>query len=360
MQRIPIVINISPEKYDVVLADSVLGRIEDIFRFEQFSKVAVLTDTTIEQFILPPLLTVLPHNSKIITINPGEQAKSLETAMTIWNQMMSFGMDRKSLLINLGGGVITDLGAFVASTYMRGIQFIQIPTTLLAQVDASVGGKTGVNFGGIKNIIGTFNQPNLVIVDVSTLQSLPDREFISGFAEILKHGLIHDIEYFHFASVKKPREYTPREMMNIIEKSVKIKADIISGDIKELTGSRKLLNFGHTIGHAIEATLMDLNTPILHGEAISLGMLAEAQLSELRGSITTAETTEIKNSFIKAGLPVMLPKISIETVIQKMKFDKKNENGIIKFTLLQKMGQALADCEVSDEQIQTALSYLSE
>ncbi len=358
MQRIPIQINSAPEKYDVVLADSVLNRIEDVFQFSPFSKVVVLTDTTLEKIVLPQLQPVLPKDTTIITVQPGEHAKSVETAMTIWNQMLACGMDRKSLLINVGGGVITDLGAFVASTYMRGIAFVQIPTTLLAQVDASVGGKTGVNFGGVKNIIGTFNQPYSVIIDVATLKTLSDREFSSGFAEILKHGLIRDIEYFKFVSIKKPRDFTPQELINIIEKSVKIKADIISGDIKELTGSRKLLNFGHTIGHAIESTLLELNTPILHGEAVSLGMLAEAKLSELRGSISASETEEIKASLVKAGLPVSLPNISIETIMQKMKFDKKNEKGIIKFTLLQKMGQALADCEVSEENIQAAFGYL--
>ncbi len=359
MQRIPIHINSAPEKYDVVLADSVLNRIGDVFQFSPFSKVAVLTDTTLEQTILPQLQQVLPKDARIITVQPGEQAKSVETAMSIWNQMLTFGMDRKSLLINLGGGVITDLGAFVASTYMRGVSFVQIPTTLLAQVDASVGGKTGVNFGGVKNIIGTFNQPYLVLVDIATLKTLPDREFASGFAEIIKHGLIRDVEYFTFVTLKKPREFTSPELISIIEKSVQIKADIISGDIKELTGSRKLLNFGHTIGHAIESTLLELNTPILHGEAVSLGMLAEAKLSELRGSITPADTEQIKACLIKAGLPAALPNISFETILQKMKFDKKNEHGIIKFTLLQKKGQAIADCEVSEEHIKAALAYIT-
>lgn len=359
MIRTTITIATAPKKYDVIIADSVLNRLEDALQFTGYTKVAVLTDTTLQEKILPIFSPQLPQPSRIITIAPGEQSKSIETAMSIWRQMMEFGMDRKSLLINLGGGVITDLGGFVASTYMRGIPFIQIPTTLLAQVDASVGGKTGINFAGVKNTIGTFQQPIKVIIDVSTLKALPDREFVSGFAEILKHGLIKDIEYFRFSSIKKPRELSSQELMNIIEKSVKIKADIVAGDVEETGGARKLLNFGHTIGHAIEAALLDLNTPILHGEAISLGMVAEAKLAELKGLLKPAETIEIRDTLAKMGLPISLQTISAVTITQKMKFDKKNESGVVKFTLLKAMGDGIADVEANDDLVQQALQFIT-
>lgn len=359
MIRVPVNLVHPVEKYDVVIADGLLGRIGDVIRMEHYSKVVIITDLTLETQLIPILKPVLPADTKIISIAPGEQAKSLETAMSIWSQLLSYGVDRKSLIINLGGGVITDLGGFVSSLFMRGVDFIQIPTTLLSQVDASVGGKTGVNFGGAKNLIGTFTQPQLVLIDITTLKTLPDREFISGFAEILKHGLIKDPDYFQFASLKKPREYSSPELMNIIEKSVRIKAEIVQGDIRETTGSRKLLNFGHTIGHAIEATLMDLNTPILHGEAVSLGVMAEAKISELQGRLTGDTTQIIYNALKKAELPVSFPTISSQSVMQKMQYDKKNEGGITKFTLLNKIGEAVADCEVSDEHIQLALQFIT-
>jgi 3-dehydroquinate synthase len=359
MIRVPVNVVHPVEKYDVVIADNVLGRLTDVLRLDNYSKVVVLTDLTIEAQLFPILKPSLPPESRIISIAPGEQSKSLETAMSIWSQMMAFKIDRKSLVINLGGGVITDLGGFVASLYMRGIDFIQIPTTLLAQVDASVGGKTGVNFGGVKNIIGSFTQPKLVLVDISTLKTLPDREFNSGFAEILKHGLIKDPDYFQFVSLKKPREFSIPELMNIIEKSVRIKADIVQGDVKETMGTRKLLNFGHTIGHAIEATLIDLNTPILHGEAISLGMMAEAKISELMGNLNGNDTQAIYDALKKASLPVSFPTISSQSIVQKMMFDKKNEGGVTKFTLLKRVGEAIADCEVSEQHIQLALQYIT-
>lgn len=360
MIRIPVEISNSIEKYEVVIANDVIGRLEDVITLSQYTKIVVITDTVIAEKVTVRMLPSLPKETKVIAVSPGEISKTIDTATHIWNQMIEFGMDRKSLVINVGGGVVTDLGGFVASLYMRGIDFIQIPTTLLAQVDASVGGKTGINMKNVKNSIGTFSQPKIVIIDIKTLETLPDREFISGFAEILKHGLIHDAEYFQFCSIKKPREYTMQEIMNIVERSVKIKADIVAGDVRETGISRKQLNFGHTIGHAIEALLLEANTPILHGEAISLGMMAESVLSELQGTLTSQDTLTIQNALVNAGLPVTIKALNNDAVIQKMKFDKKNEGGVIQFTLLRKIGEAITNVIATPEQIEFALRKISQ
>lgn len=357
MIKIPILIPNQSEQYQITVADGLLARLSELFRFDAYSQVAVLTDTTIEANLLAMLRPSLPANALIISVAPGEQTKSIEGAATVWKQLLDHSFDRKSVLINFGGGVVGDLGGFIASTFMRGMDYINIPTTLLAQVDASVGGKTGVNFLGVKNIIGTFSQPKHVIIDIQTLATLPEREYISGFAEVLKHGLIHDEEYFRFATLKKPRDFTPQELMHIIERSVQIKAEIVTPDIHETTGRRKLLNFGHTFGHALEAIMLQLNTPILHGEAVALGMVVEAKLSELAGFITAADVERIRTVILQAGLPVVLSALQPATLMEKISHDKKNEYGKVKWTLLKRIGEAVADCEVSDIQINQAIEF---
>jgi 3-dehydroquinate synthase len=276
----------------------------------------------------------------VIAVSSGEQAKQIETVQSIWKALHKNGCDRKSLLINLGGGAICDVGGFAASTFMRGIDFMNIPTTLLAQVDASMGGKTGIDFEGVKNLVGTFSRPIKTIIDVDLLKTLPAREFIAGFAEIIKHGLIADVEYFRMVTSKHPLQFTRSEMIKIIARSREIKSAIVTSDPKE-KGARKLLNFGHTVGHAIESLSLDTERPLLHGEAVAIGMVAEAEISESVGYICSADVELIRRVIEHAGLPTSVRNFSTKDIERKMRSDKKNEGGVINFTLLKKIGKAV-------------------
>ena len=229
---------------------------------------------------------------------------------------------------------------------MRGIDFIQIPTTLLSQVDASVGGKTGVNFLGFKNLIGTFSQPKAVIIDINTLSSLPKREYISGFGEIIKHAIILDKEYFKFVISKKTLDFTKDDLVKIIEKSCLLKASVIEKDEKE-KDYRKILNFGHTIGHAIESLSQETKSPLLHGEAISIGMAKESYLANLAGLLSSTDYKIVYNSLQKAELPINYPKnIQTEKIYDKIIKDKKNQKGKILWTLIKEIGDPIIDQEI--------------
>lgn len=280
----------------------------------------------------------------------GEKAKDISYLTELWKSMIDAKLDRKALILNLGGGVIGDIGGFAASTYMRGIDFINIPTTLLAQVDESVGGKTMIDLQGIKNIVGTFYQPAAVIIDVNTLQTLPEKQLLSGFAEIIKHGLINDSNYFELVTKKIPQNFSGEEMTEIIKKSCVIKAGIVQNDEKE-EGQRKLLNFGHTVGHAIEALSLDTHEPLLHGEAISIGMVKEAELAVNLGLLTQKEALYITGKLSDTGLPTELPKMKPTDILDRMKLDKKNARGEINFTLISGIGKGIINQVIAEDTI---------
>lgn len=334
-----------------------IGLIKDInllVDFSRYTKAVIVTDKNIPTSLVQNLKTTLSIETSIVMLDTGEQQKDLENIQKVWRTLQNFGCDRKSLVINIGGGVIGDIGGFAAATFMRGIDFLQIPTTLLAQADASIGGKVGINFLGIKNLIGSFQQPIAVIIDIDTLSTLPKREFVSGFGEIIKHGVITDKEYFQFVTSKKPQEFSQEELVAIIKRSCQIKTDIVSRDEKE-NGLRKLLNFGHTIGHAIESLSQDTNHPLLHGEAVSIGMVAEGQISKLLGLFSEEEYAILEQSIIQAGLPTKASRINANEVMGKIKSDKKNENGKINWTLLQGIGKAIYNQEVDDAIVRKVL-----
>jgi len=338
-------------KYQVYIGSGLLGNIYSIIDTNGFSKIIVITDDKIPSNYLSEF--------EKISISSGEENKTIETVKEIWEQMLKLGCDRKTLVINLGGGVIGDIGGFAASCYMRGVKFLQIPTTLLSAVDASVGGKVGIDFSGIKNLIGSFNQPIGVIVDIETFNSLPDREFISGFGEIIKHGLIADPDYFKFVTSKKPREFSQDELIEIIKKSCEIKAAIISGDEKE-SGSRKLLNFGHTIGHALESASLQSQKPLLHGEAVAIGSIAEAKISFDLGLIEDKELSIIQQALEAAGLPVSFKVEDIDKIMELISKDKKSQSGKISWTLLNSIGSAVIDNQVEKNIVLSSLEYISD
>lgn len=345
--------NVTVKDSNIFIGSGLLKDISSLVDFTRFTKVLIVADSNVPKSLVSKLESVIPVENRIVSINSGEQHKNLVTVQKIWEALVNFECDRKSLVINIGGGVIGDIGGFAAATFMRGIDFLQIPTTLLAQVDASIGGKVGVNSQGIKNLVGSFQQPIAVIIDVDTLVSLPGREFISGFAEIIKHGVVADKEYFQFVLSKKPQEFSQTELIEIIERSCRIKADIVAKDEKE-GGSRKLLNFGHTIGHAVEAISQESNKPLLHGEAISIGMIAEGKLSRLLGLLSDDEYNILEQSLIKAGLPTSLG-LPIDEVLKKIKSDKKNIKGETKFTLLEGIGKGVINQTIDESIIRKVL-----
>ena len=363
MKTLELTINKNQTSYPIVIGTNLLEKIQEVFDLEKYSQMFVITDAHVAGHFLKKL----PQYTANIILPAGEQKKTIETVQKIWMAMNEAKLDRKALVINLGGGMVGDIGGFAASTYMRGVDFIQIPTTLLAQIDSSVGGKTGINFGGIKNLIGTFNQPVGVLIDTQTLQSLPKREFVSGFAEMIKHGLISDKDYFENVISKKPEEFSQEELVELITRSCAIKKQIVENDETE-SGSRKLLNFGHTIGHAIEALSLETDNSLLHGEAVSIGMVAEAKISQLRNMISERELQAIKNALNETGLPTSLRREALPdgrqesqiNIFKKMHSDKKNEKGVINFTLLSSIGKAVINQnDISEEIINQALKYVT-
>jgi len=320
----------------------------------KYSNIFILTDENTHKHCFPYLTYTLSglEKANIIEIPSGEENKTIEMTAQIWSTLTELGADRKSLMINLGGGVIGDMGGFVASTYMRGIDFIQMPTTLLSQVDSSVGGKLGIDFEGYKNHIGLFSTPKAVFIDSTFLETLDQRNLKSGLAEMLKHGLIADSK--HWLKLAMMKSLSKKSVEKYIATSIKIKNDIVKRDFKE-SGLRKVLNFGHTIGHAIESIFLEKENPFLHGEAVAIGMAVETCLSRNIG-LMADEVEEIltvlkKNfSFIE-----ITPEIESE-ILELIKLDKKNTNGNLSFTLLSAIGKVEFDCEISEHQIREAIT----
>lgn len=345
------------KEYPIFIGNHLMEKIASLYDFSNYSRVFIVTDQNIKPLFLKTLMVAVSINATFFTLTPGEKEKHVGNIQKIWKAMHEAQCDRKSLVINLGGGVVGDMGGFAASTYMRGIDFLNIPTTLLAQVDASVGGKTGIDFSGIKNLVGTFDQPKAIIVDVQTMATLPKREFLSGFAEIIKHGLIKDRRYFAKVTSKHPLEFNQNELLDIIKRSCEIKAEIVESDETE-NGQRKLLNFGHTIGHAIEALSLETNRPLLHGEAISVGMVAAAKISQRIGFLSNADVEIIQQSLQNADLPIRITGIATDTILKKIKSDKKNEKGKINLTLLQSIGKGVYNQNISEAEIIKAIKYI--
>ena len=274
----------------------------------------------------------------------------------IYRFLINEKFDRKDLLIALGGGVVGDITGFAAATYLRGIDFIQIPTTLLAQADSSIGGKTGVDFDGFKNMVGAFYMPKLVYMNVSTLKTLDDRQFYSGFAEVMKHGLIKDSLFYEWL-LENMYEICDREldtMLEMVERSCKIKKLVVENDPVE-KGDRALLNFGHTIGHAIEKYK---NFSLTHGECVALGSIAAAFISWKHNWLSMEEYYEIRDMFVPFNLPISIEDIDPQEILKLTKSDKKVEGDNIKFILLKKAGKAVIDKMVTDEDILNAISEI--
>ncbi|MCE7917105.1 MAG: 3-dehydroquinate synthase, partial [Nitrosomonas sp. PRO5] len=322
--------------YSIHIGQGLLSRMDLLLPHLPGKKAAIVTNTTIAPLYLEKLRSALAEHhveTFAIILPDGEQYKNWETLNLIFDALLEHRCERRTPLIALGGGVVGDLTGFAAATYLRGVPFIQIPTTLLAQVDSSVGGKTGINHPLGKNMIGAFYQPQLVLTDSATLTTLPDRELRAGIAEIIKYGLIHDADFFDWLEhhMKRLLARESDAVNYAIRRSCEIKAEIVSLDERE-SGLRALLNLGHTFGHAIENAMG--YGAWLHGEAVAAGTLMAADLSRRLQRITSQEVDRIRHLFENAGLPVKGPRISPERYLESMQLDKKVKEGAIRFILL--------------------------
>ncbi|WP_298224809.1 3-dehydroquinate synthase [Flavobacterium sp.] len=324
----------------------------------KYSSIFVLVDSQSDEYCLPNFLPYIATEIpiEIVAFESGESSKNIETCVQIWNVLTELGADRKSVIINLGGGVVTDLGGFVASTFKRGIDFIHVPTTLLAMVDASVGGKNGVDLGSLKNQIGVINVPKMVVVDSAYLETLPQNEMRSGLAEMLKHGLIFDKNYWEqFLDLK---QLNTDDLDALIFRSIEIKNEIVMQDPTE-NGIRKALNFGHTLGHAIESYFLESEhkKTLLHGEAIAVGMILESYLSWHKGWISEADFTQIKNTISGIFDNVIFEDRDIDPILNLLIHDKKNEYGTIQFALIEAIGKIKINQTAEKEMIMDAFSF---
>ncbi|MBK9793956.1 MAG: 3-dehydroquinate synthase [Sphingobacteriales bacterium] len=343
---------ISLNDYEIIFDDS-LESVKDFMSAANYSSVFVLVDENTKLHCLPVLDKVISSYT-VIETKSGETNKNLSTCESIWQQLIENNADRKTLFVNLGGGVIGDMGGFAASCYKRGVDFINIPTTLLSQVDSSIGGKLGIDFKYGKNLIGLFRNPEAVFISPVFFKTLPQRQFINGWAEIFKHGLIQDQDQWQ---QYKEIDVLHTDMNDIVFHSLQIKKAVVEADPFE-KGLRKILNFGHTIGHAIEAySLENEKDSLLHGEAIAIGMICEAYLSVKKSGLTESELEEIKTVLLKHFPKHDITAFDTEKLLSIMSIDKKNEGDTILAALLPEIGRCEYDIVLTKEDVKESLTF---
>lgn len=343
---------INASGYNVYFNDDCYTWLYDNIRPETYSVVFIIADANTAEHCLPLFIQQLETDVliEIIEIEAGEANKTIDTCIQVWHALAELGGDRKSLIINLGGGMVTDLGGFIASTFKRGIDFINVPTSLLAMVDAAIGGKTGVDLGVLKNQVGVINNPVAILIDTAYLATLPARELRSGFAEMLKHGLIYSKEYWE--EVVSITNLHNDDLDSAVKQSVYIKNTIVKQDPFE-KDIRKKLNFGHTLGHAIESFFLENENrgTLLHGEAIAIGMILESYISMEMGMLTEGDYHQIKNVMLAIFEKVNFTNQDITAISGILIHDKKNEFGKVKFVLLNDIGSAVINQPVENSLI---------
>ena len=347
-------------KQDVIIADNLERCLDEAIGKAEHDRLFILTDTTTKQLCWPVVQDyAIMKDAIMITIQPTDEAKTLETLATVWTSLQKGGATRHSLMVNLGGGMVTDLGGFAASTFKRGMAYINIPTTLLSQVDASVGGKTGINFGGLKNEIGVFNCASSVILSSTFLRTLDTENMLSGYAEMLKHGLLSSKENWAELLTFDITAPDYATLQNLVAKSVAIKEQIVKEDPTE-KGIRKALNLGHTAGHAIESLALKEGRTILHGYAVAWGLLMELYLSARKCGFPAKEMHQME-AYIKEHYGKFLYECKhYETLYNFMSHDKKNQGGNINFTLLGGIGDIRINQTASQDEIEEMLDYYRE
>lgn len=351
--------SIVTSSYSVHFNNNAYEALNSYLASKSYSSFFIIVDENTYEFCLPQFMSAIEgdYHFEVLEIESGEINKNIATCMNLWEALSDLDADRKSLIINLGGGVVTDLGGFVASTFKRGVDFINVSTTLLAMVDASVGGKTGVDLGALKNQIGVIHQPEMVLVVTSFLKTLEERQLQSGYAEMLKHGLIQDKAYWE--TLKSVSTFDGLD--NMIHTSVNIKNRVVVEDPTE-RGIRKILNFGHTLGHAIESYFLvsKAHQTLLHGESIAIGMILEAFLSYKLSGLSEDEMNDIKSTFLGRYEKITFTDEDIYNILSLLKFDKKNSHGKINFVLLEQIGMPIIDVQIPPNLYQEAFAYYKE
>jgi 3-dehydroquinate synthase len=341
--------------YPIAVGIGALKYLTELCAAHGWTKAHGVVDSKLEhvwESLVKPLITV-PASASILSATEGQ--KTMTTASQLVSNFMRESLDRRSVIINLGGGLIGDIGGFAASIFMRGINFVQIPTTLLAQVDASVGGKVGANVDGIKNIVGSFAQPSAVIADSSLLESLPERELRSGYAEVIKHAVITDESLFNELKDNISRYQEPEYLAALVERNVRIKSRIVTLDPFE-QGLRQILNAGHTVGHAIESVASDSKQPLLHGECVAIGLVVESQIATTLGIISDSKAAQIEELISAYQLPTRIPtNLDIERMITAVAHDKKNRGGTIVCALPSSIGSCSHSVPIEPELLRTVL-----
>ncbi|QGJ68460.1 3-dehydroquinate synthase [Planctomycetales bacterium 10988] len=359
-QTLPV--ELADRSYPIVIGTQIFAEVGEIFAqaCPEAGHVVVMTDENLEETLGYKLCESLAENDlsiDLLVIPAGEASKCVELYGSLLEQMADLGADRKTVMIALGGGVIGDLAGFVAASYTRGIPFVQIPTSLLAQVDSSVGGKVGINLPQAKNMVGAFWQPKAVIIDTEVLNSLPEREYRAGLAEVVKYGVILDEEFFAYleSHLDEIQQREAHVLQHIIRRSCELKADVVREDERETTGLRAILNYGHTFGHAFER-LADYED-LVHGEAVSIGMILASRYAERRGMID-AEVTKRQYQLLAAiGLPTKPPSFDPSAILKVMQKDKKNELGSLRLILPTRLGHVELVKDVAQEDL---LNFLEE
>lgn len=352
-------VDLGNNSYNIHFTDSFLQLAEALSGIDAPKKLLVVTDTNVAPLYGDEVMTLLRksgYDAALHEIPAGEKNKGMSEILRICESCMKHSLDRKSMILALGGGVVGDMSGFAASIYMRGIDFVQIPTTLLSQSDSSVGGKTGVDFNGAKNILGAFHQPRLVYINVSTLRTLPETEFISGMGEVIKHGIIRDYDFYTFIknNAELIKSLNSDTLIEMAKRNCSIKADVVEQDERE-NGLRAILNFGHTIGHAVESSL---DFTMTHGECVGLGMCAASSIAYERGMISIKTLNDIENTLSSYGFKTRTSLPDTSEIYALMQQDKKKANGKLKFVLPEGIGRVCIVTDVTEAEIRSAIDHI--
>ncbi|WP_027340117.1 3-dehydroquinate synthase [Halonatronum saccharophilum] len=354
-------INLGERSYDIKIGEGILDRIGEYLKdLDLGPKVLLISNDLVYSLYGERAKNSIEDGGfsvKVAKIGDGEKYKSLDTAKDLYDKAVDFGLDRSSTVVALGGGVVGDIGGFIAATYMRGINFVQIPTTVLSQVDSSVGGKVAVNHPLGKNLIGNFYQPKLVVADIEVLETLEKRELKAGLAEVIKYGVIWDEQFFDFLIDNKSEIFNldTKALIHLIKKSCQIKAQVVSKDERE-EGLRAILNYGHTIGHAIEA--VSNYKKYVHGEGVSIGMVGAAKIAFREGLLSEEDLIKQENILKSYGLPTSYDDLKVEAIIRALKKDKKVKSGELRFILAKKVGEVVITSDVNTNNIKEVVNEL--
>ncbi len=353
-------VNLGPRSYDIEIGG---GNLAEAAKFcdadRDDAHTVIITDSNVAQHYTDPVIQALEEQGcevAALEVEPGEQSKSPEVAAELWEELLDAGADRTTVVVALGGGVVGDLAGFVAATFARGLRFVQIPTTLLAQVDSSVGGKVGINLPGGKNMVGAFWQPRGVLIDVDVLATLPDREYRAGLAEVVKYGVIQDADFFAFleSNIEPIGARDSAVLTHIVERCCRLKADVVEQDEREETGLRSILNYGHTFCHAFEAATG--YEKLLHGEGVAIGMMCAARLAERLGRVDAVFVERQRKMLEAFELPLAVPEVEHDELIELMYRDKKVERGRLRFVLPSRLGHVELVRDVATDDILAALA----